>query len=325
MSFRITAVIITLLGAAGAAKAGDYFGEDDDYFSQAAPPFKVSNDTVQFGASLGAMFIEGNEYVFDGDYRLSQLIWQSKVPVLRGSLAVRVGNGFSIRADGSTAAFGNSFIEDYDWLGGSDAFNNWTHRSQHPDTRLDHYFTGSLSGAYDLFNDGQSSVRATAGVEYTDVKWTAYGGSYLYSVGGFRDTSGTFADGVAVGDYRQQFPVIFGGFDGDVDFGSVRWGGMLRGGVTVYPRGTDNHFLRDLQFIDYLSPAPTFALGTDIGFKVGEHAEVTIAARYDQIIRQRGRTEIYQISNGNRLTVEPDAGAGDFHSLQLTGGLKGTF
>ena len=51
------------------------------------------------------MYLEGDEKVMSGDYTVSHLIWQSKVPVLRGSIAVDVGAGFSVRAEGSAAGF----------------------------------------------------------------------------------------------------------------------------------------------------------------------------------------------------------------------------
>ncbi|WP_407648992.1 omptin family outer membrane protease [Devosia algicola] len=270
------------------------------------------------------MFLEGNEFVYNGDYRVSRLNWRSRSPVLRGSIDVNLASRFSVRAEGSAAGFGTSYMEDYDWLGGSDAEANWTHRSQHDDTRLDHYFSGSLALGYELFNDGDANVRFLAGAEYTDVKWSAYGGSYIYSSTSLRDTIGVFPAGSPAIAYRQQFPEVFVGFDGDVNFGNVRWGGMMRGGFTVYSRATDDHWMRNLNFVDTLNVAPSFALGTDVGYQLGQNAEVFLAARYDQIMEQRGDTEITDTNTGVATTYR-DTGAGQLQSLTLTGGFKGKF
>ncbi|WP_348063378.1 omptin family outer membrane protease [Devosia sp.] len=326
MFVRLTLSALALLSLAPGvlAQSPDYFG-NDDFDASRDLRYTASSDSVRFDAAFGAMYLQGKEYVYIGDYKLSQLNWQSKVPMLRGSLAVNVGNGFSVRVEGSTAAFGSSYMEDYDWLGGSDADNAWTDRSQHNDTKLDHYFTGSLSAGYDLVNDGQSTLRVSGGVKYTDVKWSAYGGSYIYSNGGFRNQFGDFAAGAPGITYRQQLPELFVGVDGDVDYGGVRWGGMLRGGVTTYARTTDDHWMRHLQVIDQLGFAPTFTAGSDLGFALGPNVQLFIDARYSAIFRQRGQSDYYDTVTGNRTIHSSDAGAGELQTLELTGGLKGHF
>jgi outer membrane protease len=315
------AALSLLLGslAASAATAADYFTEQPE-FSYATP-----DDTVRVNASIGAMYLEGNEYVFNGNSTLSHLIWQTKAPVLRGSIAVDAGAGFSVSAEGSIAAFGDSYMEDYDWLNGSPVFDNWTHRSQHPDTNLDHYWTGAAALGYDLFKDETAIIRLHGGFKYTDVQWSAYGGSYVYSVGGFRDTTGNFADGEPGITYRQQFPEIFVGVDGEERYGNIRVGGLLRGGVTLYSVATDNHWMRDRLFIDDLKVAPTFTAAADIGFALGPMAEFVIAGRYEQIFQQRGDTRVYDTTTGNLIATSADGAGADLASVQVTAGLHGRF
>lgn len=316
------ASLLILVAMTGAAVA-----QPEDSWGQSEPvSYATPDDTVRLDVGIGAMYVEGNEKVMSGGYTLSHLIWQSKVPVLRGSVAIDVGGGFSVRAEGSVAAFGSSYMEDYDWLKGDDTFNNWSHRSQHPDTNLDHYFTGAAALGYDLVNDETAVVRAHAGFKYTDVKWSAYGGTYTYSsAGGFRDLSGTFPDGAPGISYRQQFPELFLGFDGEERYGNVRLGGLLRGGVTFLSVTTDDHWMRDLQFVDALRIAPTFTVGADVGFALSPNVEVTLAARYDHIFEQRGDTKIYDIPSGNLLASNPDTAAGALRSAEITAGLHGSF
>lgn len=301
--------------------AADYPEFGQPQFSYATP-----DDTLRLDAGIGAIYLEGNEKVMLGDYTLSHLIWQSKAPVLRGSIALDVGAGLSIRAEGSTAAFGTSYMEDYDWLKGDDTFDNWSHRSQHPDTAIDHYFTGAASLGYELVKDETAVIRAHAGFKYTDVQWTAYGGTYLYSsAGGFRDIPGSIPDGTPSITYRQQFPELFLGFDGEERYGNIRVGGLLRGGMTFLSTATDDHWLRDLRFVDALYVAPTVTVGADVGFALGPNAEFTIAGRYDHIFEQRGDTTYIDIPSGTQTGSLTDVAAGALRSAEVTAGLHGSF
>ncbi|SEQ25928.1 plasminogen activator [Devosia sp. YR412] len=290
-----------------------------------AASYTSPDETLRLDASIGAAYIEGSEKVFIGNYTLSHLIWQSTAPILRGSVALEVGNGFSVKAEGATAGFGRSYMEDYDWTRGDDTFNNWSHRSQHPDTNLDHYYTGGASLGYELVRDNRAVVRAHGGFKYTDVKWSAYGGSYVYSNPGFRDDVGSFADGTPAIAYRQQFPELFLGIDGEERYGNFRVGGLLRGGMTFLSTATDEHWMRDLRFVDTLYVAPTFTAGVDLGFALGRNAELTLAARYDQVFEARGDTTYSYISSGASRGSAAGAAGGGMRSAEITAGLRGTF
>ena len=312
------------LSLASPSQAADYWqpygATMQPSVSSAAP-----DDTVRINASIGAMYLQGDEKVVNGNYTVSHLIWQTKTPVLRGSIAVDFGNGLSASLEGSTAGFGSSYMEDYDWLRGDDTFDNWSHRSQHPDTQVDHYYTGAAALGYELVNHDNAVVRAHAGLKYTDVQWTAYGGTYLYSGVGFRDTPGTIPDGTAVITYRQQLPELFLGVDGEEYYGNFRVGGLLRGGLTFLAVATDDHWLRNLRFVDTLYVAPTFTAGVDVGYALGRNAELFLAARYDHIFEQRGDTRTYDIATGAPLDTYIDSAAGALRSAELTAGLKGKF
>lgn len=313
--------LVVLAGWSLAAEAADPWSTGPKSVSYAAP-----DDSVRAEASIGAMYLQGDEKVLSGNYTVSHLIWQTATPVLRGSLAIDVGNGLSVRAEGSTAGFGKSYMEDYDWLKGNDTFANWSHRSQHPDTSLDHYFTGAASVGYELVKDESAVIRAHGGLKYTDTQWTARGGTYLYSsTNGFRDQPGSITPGVAGITYRQQLPEVFLGIDGEERYGSFRVGGLLRGGLTFLAVATDDHWLRNLRFVDTLYAAPTFTAGADIGFALGRNAELTLAARYDQIFEQRGDTKYHAINSGAQTGGLMGVAAGGLRSAEITAGLRGQF
>jgi outer membrane protease len=310
---------------AGPAQAADYWQQDGFFGSQPSVSYAAPEDTVRIQAGIGAMYLQGDEKVVSGNNTISHLIWQTKTPVLRGSIAVDFGGGLSASLEGSVAGFGSSYMEDYDWLRGNYTFDNWSDRSQHPDTRLDHYFTGAAALGYELVNHDNAVIRVHGGFKYTDVKWTAYGGTFVYSGVGFRDTTGSFADGVPGITYRQQLPELFLGFDGEEDYGSFRLGGLLRGGLTFLAVATDDHWLRNLRFVDSLYVAPTFTAGVDMGFDIGSNAEFILAARYDHIFEQRGDTRYYDIPTGTQIGGAVNAATGALRSAELTAALKGSF
>jgi outer membrane protease len=290
-------------------------------YSQSSP-----DGTVQISGSVGAMYLEGNEYVFNGDATLSRLIWQSRVPVLRGTMAVELSGGWSVSAEGSLAGFGSSYMEDYDWLVKTNDFDAWTDRSQHPDTQLNHYVTGAAAVGYALTDVDDALVRLHAGIKYTDVKWSSYGGSFVYSRNsGYRNSTGNFADGAPAISYRQQLPEIFVGFDGDQYYDNVRIGGMLRGGLTVLAQSHDDHWMRNLRVEDSFRPAPTLALGADVGFALGPTSEFTLAGRYSQTFLMRGKSEYFNTITGARTIVGDDLGGADLRSAEITAGLRGSF
>ena len=325
----IPALAVLAASSMGAmAQSPDLWQQDPYWNGGASSGYATSDDTVRVNAGIGAMYLEGNEKVLSGDYTVSHLIWQTLTPVLRGSLAVDFGGGFTASVEGSIAGFGSSYMEDYDWLKGDDSFANLSHRSQHPDTQLDHYFTGAAALGYELVHDDSAVIRAHGGIKYTDVQWTAYGGTYVYSsAGGFRDIAGSVPDGVAGITYRQQLPELFLGVDGEERYGNFRVGGLLRGGVTFLGVATDDHYLRipPLHFVDSLWMAPTFTAGVDVGFALGRNVELTLAARYDHIFEQRGDAKIYDANTDTLIGSSTGTAAAAMRSAEITAGLKGSF
>ncbi|WP_338721299.1 omptin family outer membrane protease [Devosia sp. XK-2] len=275
-------------------------------------------------ASLGATYLEGNEFVYWGNYRASKLIWQTLAPVLRGSVSADLGYGVSIAAEGGVALRGDSHMVDYDWLNGDDTFENWTHRSEHPDTHLAHFWTGSATVGYALADVEDAVIRLHGGFQYTDVKWDAFGGSYVYSDPGFRDDVGNFAEGEPGVSYRQQMPEIFLGVDGEQYYGKLRVGGVMRAGLVIGAVATDDHWMRDLRFTDTIYVQPSVELGLDAGYELGRNVELTLAGRFRHMFEQRGDTSSYNTVSGVTQYYTNSAAA-SFTQAEMTAGLRARF
>ncbi|MDX0500770.1 omptin family outer membrane protease [Sinorhizobium medicae] len=90
---------------------------------------------------------------------------------------------------------GNSHMEDYDWASGDYAFDNWTDQSIHPGADLDRYINLDAAIGKNFAMDENITINLHGRFKYTNVKWTAHGGSYIYSKLGFRDDFGKFTAG----------------------------------------------------------------------------------------------------------------------------------
>lgn len=290
------------------------------------------DERVVFSASIGAMTLRANEFVFNGNHTLSQLTWQSTAPVLRSGVDARLGGGFTLKAEGALALSGSSYMEDYDWqdYDGAGPFvpgngpDDWTDRSQHPDTQLDYFASGSAALGYDLVRSEAGSINLNGGLQYSDVQWTASGGSALYSTAGFRNNSFNIPAGPVV-TYRQQLPSVFAGVDGQMESGRLHLGGMLRAGVTVFGRSTDEHWQRDLRFSDSLYLAPTLTIGANAAFDLGPTAQVLVAARYSQVFTTKATSDVRDTSTDAVLFYGSNGGGLDLRTIDVTAGLKASF
>lgn len=287
-------------------------------------------DNVEFSAGLGVLSLRANEMVWqDSGSRepLSQLIWESTAPVATARLAVGLGDGWKLTARGQASMGGDSYMEDYDWLWpyatgvGQD---DWSDRSQHDDTDLDWYFDGEVTVGRDFALREGVTANLNAGFSYTDVAWAAYGGSYVYSTGGFRDDIGEFLDGEPAISYRQQIPAVIGGVD--LRFADGPWTLDVSGhaGVTVSAQAVDNHWMRDLEITDSLGFTPIATLSAEAGYQVTEDMAVVVGGSVEQVFMMRGDAEYDYPGEVDDFEYEDGTGA-DLFAATLTAGLRGTF
>lgn len=288
---------------------------------------------VSVYGGIGILSLEANEFVYAGpgsDTRLSQLIWQSTAPVLTAGLEVALPEGWTLAAKAQVAMGGDSYMEDYDWIapwatGTGD--DDWSHRSQHDDTDLDWYFNGSVLLGHDFAVSDNVTVNLNGGFKYTDVQWAAYGGSYVYSNGGFRNDVGDFPDGEPGISYRQSFPALVAGIDAEMVQDKWTFGVSAQGGFTLYGTGDDHHWQRNpvLNFIDHLESAPLLSVGASASYEVADGMNIFLAGTAEKIFTGRGDTDIYNDETGVLIGTELDGAGGDLFAASITGGIKGTF
>jgi len=282
----------------------------------------VNDGSIYFTGGYGLTSIKANEYVFDHSKKVSQLIWKSSyVQTLSGALTVELDKNLYVRMSGATGSEGNGHMADYDWLVDG---KPWSDRSLHPDTRLNTYFNGALEAGREVYSTGATKLSLGGGVEYTNVKWTAWGGSYAYSNGGYRNSHGKFADDEKGISYRQSWPVAYLAANLSHQVGSWNFSGAVQAGVTKSARGTDDHWLRNLRFYDYYQNSPVLGLTANVDYQFSSHAAFYVNGAFDRMFRTRADTKEIQTATNSETWYKNDAG-GDYRSISLSFGLKGNF
>jgi omptin len=228
---------------------------------------------------------------------------------------------FFLRATGTIGTGGDGRMRDYDWLVEG---KSWSDRSVHPDTRLNHYFAGSIEAGRAVLSRDGTTISLGGGVKYTDVKWTGWGGSYVYTSADFRDTKGKFADGEKSISYRQQWPVPFLALDLTHNDGPWTFSGVFQGGVAIDGTGTDDHWMRDLRFIDYVETTPAVMIAGSAEYEVRPNTALFVSGAFDHIFRGRADTDMIDKVSGDKQRFADGAGA-DYMSVTVSLGLRGTF
>ncbi len=284
--------------------------------------------SIVFHGGVGIVAIRANEYVYEDDAKVSQLIWESTAPVVSGGLVARSDDGWTLALDGSVAAAGHSRMSDYDWVAPfatGQGMDDWSHYGRPAETRLDHYFSGTLALGHDFVLGDGVVANFNAGLKYTDVKWSGSGGSYIYSVDGFRDTVGTFPDDLRIIDYRQRYSAAFAGLDLSVVRDRGTFGFSAKGGLTFSADDIDHHWRHQMRYNDKIKSAPTLSLGGRVEYAAANTLSLFVAATFDQVFKARADTIEYDMAAGQTTAVYPDGAGADFRSATLTIGLTKGF
>lgn len=281
-----------------------------------------ADGSVVFKGSYGITAIEANELVYQKKYKVSQLIWQSTgISTFTGQVKFDFDR-FFIRATGTIGIGGDGYMRDFDWRYVKKS--GWSDRSQHPDTRLNHYFSGSMEAGREVLNLDGTIISLTGGFKYTDVQWSAWGGRYVYSFGSFRDARGHFPRNEKGITYQQQWPVPFLGVDLARSEGAWTFQGSLQGGLAIDGTGTDNHWMRDLLFVDHVYTTPAVMASASVEYEIRPATAFFVSGSLDKIFRARADTDARDTVNHIHEFYKDGAGA-DFVSGTISLGLRGKF
>ncbi|MDQ0319809.1 outer membrane protease [Pararhizobium capsulatum DSM 1112] len=286
------------------------------------------NGRFTFSGSVGLANIEAKEYVYLGSHKGSQLDWESKgVTLYSGAAGVELTPDWSVTATVDIGTNGDGHMVDYDWVPGlyvDTSMDGWSDRSISPDTRLSHYFAGSIEIARQVYADDDKQFGINAGFKYSDVKWESFGGTYIYSDTTTRDDIGAFPDGLRVISYQQKIPVFFVGLDGSADIDRLTVSGGAKGGFTTGVRDIDDHWGTNTRYHDDMYAAPVVMLNVEAAYHVTETASLYLGGSYENVFNKRGDVRSRDTVTGETDSRKNGAGA-SYQSMSVKFGLKGTF
>lgn len=282
-----------------------------------------SSGQVTYFAGVGLANIKAGEYVYDGDHKLSQLDWESK-GVKTGTIGATMELGYSWRIKGQidVGLGGNGFMEDRDWMDPN--YAGWTDQSLHDDTKLDRYVNLLIEADRAMVDTGSTRLGLGGGVGYTNVKWTARGGSYIYTDVTLHDTVGNFADGEKGITYEQRIPTLFLSANAEQQIGKFKLSGALRGGASIGYKDVDDHWMRNLHFVEEMNIAPMMAAAISADYQIIPSAALYVAGDFQKIFKTRGDTEVRDTVSGATGSSENSAAA-EYQSLTISAGVKGVF
>jgi outer membrane protease len=293
-----------------------------------SPSWPTSGETLTVEPFVGYLRGTSTENVYDPTNKknkISQLDWNVQAVTLGGRVAFQPFDGLTIRGRFWAAISSDADMTDRDWLllNGYQGRDSWTHQSLHPDTRVPKAWQADVSAAYTFYDAGDLAVSGLAGFRHYNVKYRAYGGSYVYSWGAYRDTVGVFNPGQLGISYEQWWDTPYiglGAYYRSADFGLST---EIYGSPVSFSRDKDYHALRYTLFTQNYSPLGM--VGANIGLEYRITPMLSLAGRldYTKYMEQKGGTKMYDFASAQfHRFPKPSAGA-EADTLHLSLGVKG--
>jgi outer membrane protease len=276
---------------------------------------------------VGHLQASANEVVYGGpgpgDGKLSELNWKTEHAVtLQIGVTRNLLPRIDLFANGTYGYEANSDMVDTDWLG-FDA--NWTDRSRHPDTSLEHYFQGEVGLSWLAWDRGPWQLFLRGGFRYTDIAWAAHGGSYVYSTFPpftFRDQQGDFPNGALGIAYRQKIPGVFLGPQFSCALGrlTLRGGGLA--GMSISPSDRDRHWAAGSIFVEEFDQQVFFGGNVGLDYKLENALTLFFEGVYDKFPLMKGSSQFTDLATGETQLEGGAAAGASLETWQIRGGVR---
>ena len=290
----------------------------------------------RFSAELYAGYLKGQsrEVVYNAatGQQISELFWSIDRAYVAGlTLSARPVERLKLSIGGWTTVSSSNTMDDYDWTTG---FADWTEWSHHSDTKLHQAYMIDARAAFTLASLKEppeagpprrirhASLDLIGGYRWFKLDWTAYGGSFIYSSGGFRNRTMQFPESQAVISYEQWWEVPYLGLGGRL--GLDRWtlSAEVIGSLWGKGRDRDDHHLRTLLFEDSFSPVSMIAVNAGVDYDLTQRLSLFARFDYERFFEGKGPTTTTNYRTGAVLTDNGDAAGGDFWTTVYALGLK---
>ncbi|MDX8522028.1 omptin family outer membrane protease [Mesorhizobium dulcispinae] len=293
-------------------------------------PFYIDNGNIVVSGEIGLADIRAQEFVYwkhDDwhNHKVSQLDWKSiEVTLLTVGVSAPIDKEWSLKSRFDVGIGGDGHLLDRDWV--SKLHDSWSGRAVMPDTDLDHYFAGSIEVDRIVGSNETGSLAVGAGLRYTDVKWTAYGGYGIESSGDplFRDRHEIWSGNRKVISNRQKIPVGFVSLSGEQVLGDLSVSGGIRAGLSIGFEDIDDHWGEHRTYSD-LYTAPTMGADIAVSYAVTPCTSLYLRGSFDRVFHTRGDEESLDTDKGQLKGPWKDSVAATFQAMSVSLGLKATF
>ncbi len=285
----------------------------------------VEQSAVSFSGRLGLGYLNGQarEYVYwadQGGHTASELIWDIDSVYMFGlGASIRPLSWLNINADlWFNVIDGDGSMEDYDWQVVGMA---WTDQSIHGNTDVTTAVIFDVNVEMTMLSTDTVSLNGIAGYRHDTFEWEARGGSYIYSIDGFRDSSGTFPQDELGITYEQSFDVPYVGIGFKGDFDRVHIAARVIGSIFVSGEATDQHHSRNLETFDDFSGESMLAFDISFGYDLSESLGITASFAYEKYDTMVGDSDWHFNDINEVYTLVDGAGADletSMFSLNLT-------
>ena len=280
-----------------------------------------------FSAHVGYLGGVANEYVYRPDgSKLSHLIWDMDGNIaVNGDIEWKASDRLKLFSSFSAGFDGNNSMKDYDWEVAP--YADWSDRSIHGKTQLDHYFSIDAGANYGLVVRDTWALSAIGGFKYTDVKWTAYGGDYIYSRdGGFRNEVGSSSNGEKMISYQLMLPAFYAGLGIEHQIDSLMLSLSAVGGLSFSGQDKDNHWARTppRTFLEEFGTSPFLGLRSSATYALSDSTSILLAVKYDYFFTMQGSTTM--VENGVEIAqIGGNAAGASLEAVNVSAGIKYDF
>ena len=262
-------------------------------------------------AGLGYLTGEASEYVYDetsSGRTVSELSWDIDSLLMFGLGGTIVPiNRLKINGDiWFNVTDGDGYMSDSDWVVPG---VSWTNQSLHDDTDVTTGFMLDLNVEVEALAGGQMSFTGLAGYRVDRFEWEARGGSYVYSIDGFRDTSGRFPSGLLGITYEQTYYVPYFGVGFSGVFDRIRLSAKLMGSFLVSGEANDTHHLRNLETEDDFSGGNMWAIDATFAYDLTDSLGMEVAGFYEKYDTMKGDSTWKYNNSGITINHSDNAGA----------------
>lgn len=276
--------------------------------------------------SIGYLWGEANELVYHPitGRKISHLIWDIEgVPMFGFGLTLTPVNWLKLNGDFRlNISDGSVVMDDYDWFVPGLPWTDWSH---HEDVDTDRVRRFDINAEVTAYSTDTFKVYGIVGYKVDSYEWSGYGGSFIYSINGFRDTAGAIPDGLKGISYEQEYSTPYFGFGGNYSFGRFALSGSVIYSPLAEVDTLDFHYFRELKYTSHLDETDMLGVSLNASYRLTDNMRLEAGYHYVEYDTASGPVTIDDLSTGESEYWDGDVEGADNATSMVTLAISYTF